>query len=897
MQLAVLDLANLGFDKPEFLGQLLSEVGDMLEAGEIKPLLMTTFPASKVTDAFRYMQQAKHMGKVVITFDEPEVRVKVAAERAFKLDAGNSYLVTGGSRGFGIAVADWLSQSGAGRIVLASRSGKTDAEEAGKVDAIIERGTEVETVALDMTDTAAVASLVAKMAGSDKPLKGIIHGAAVIEDAFLPQLDEALIHRVVAPKVAGVWNLHQALAKAETDVDFLVSFSSTSQLMGSRGQANYAAANAFLDAFAHWRRGRGKPAFTVDWGPLGGSGFVARNEQLASYMASMGLHLVNDTDATKIMEKMLNVDRGSLAYTAIDWPKFKRTNAGIEKNPRMAPLVAGTGGSKTRVRAELLALSRGEWPAQIAAFIRGEVAKVLKIEADSVHNDRPLSELGLDSLSSFELKSMIEDELALQMSVSQFLQAQSVDKLVILIIDIIEAQLAAALAAGSAASEDAAGETRRTTGRFMPSDRQQGLLAIEFGRLSTQAARAALRLTVEVKVKPGLSAEAVQGALATLASRHPMLRLRLEAHGDNSAPTLMLGDAPVLNVHETREALVDRALNVAADELVRVHLVGPSEKASTLVVHAHASALDAVGLAMVVEELVALAAGAKVATESTEAEVFAALTERRYDTEAANSISHRAFWTETLLPWTPELKLGERRRPLAPAGLGRTQGARKSYKLDVDLSAVPTAERESVLLTAFGLALGNVSGATGLLVERHSTRATAEAGLAAPLGADLPVPFWFESATTAAMQLGRVRRHLVIAEAHRAFDAHSVERVMRAEMVSAGQLPAQAAFSYTAPGATEPRLMSSGKRKIGGHSVEGGLSAQTGTLHDVALNVRDNGKGTAIELAFDSDVIDEANARRIAEQLVERIARFAGSAEAALSNSRGRPRPVLVVSV
>ena len=907
VQMACLDLANLGFDNPAFLGQLLSEVGDMLEAREIQPLMMTTFPASRITDAFRYMQQAKHMGKVVITFDEPEVRVKISTERAFKLDGGSSYLVTGGSRGFGIAVADWLSQSGAGRIVLASRSGKTDAEEEGKVAAIVERGTQVESVALDMTDTAAVASLVAAMASSDKPLKGIVHGAAVIEDAFLPQLDEELIHRVVAPKVAGVWNLHQGLAAAKTDVDFLVSFSSTSQLMGSRGQANYAAANAFLDAFANWRRGRGKPAFTVDWGPLGGSGFVARNEQLASYMASMGLHLVNDTDATSMMAKMLNVDRGSLAYTAIDWPKFRRTNAGIEKNPRLAPLVADTGGSKTRVRAELLALSRAEWPAQVAAFIRGEVAKVLKIDADAVHNDRPLSELGLDSLSSFELKSMIEDEMALQMSVSQFLQASTVDKLVILIIDIVEAQIEAAKTAGATVSDETTGMASRPTGRFAPSDRQQGLLAIEFGRLSTDAARAALRSTAEVHVTPGFEAAKVEEALAALAARHPMLRLHVESHGENTAPSLTLGEAPALNVHETRDGEVDRALNVAADELIRVHLVGTAPAASTIVVHAHAAALDRAALAMVAEELVALSAGAVTPAESTDADVFAALAGRRYDTEAAASISHRAYWTETLLPWTPELKFTERRRPLALAGLGRTQGERKTsaFKFGLaPLTAVPVAERQTLLFTAFGLALADVSGADGLIVECHSARAAGEASLAAPLGADLPVPFRFEPGTTAATQLDRARWQLASAEKHRTFDAHSIERVMRGEMLSAGQCPAQAVFTYMAPGTSQPILMEAAKYEVGGHTIEGGLAAGEGLLHDVALTVDDSGADTTDSgadttnsgadttavLSYDADALDDAAVRRISQCLADRIAQLAGSADAAVSNRKARPQ-------
>ena len=494
IQLAVLDLASVGMEKPELMKELLAEVNAMLEAGEIAPLPVTSFPVPRVADAFRYMSQAKHIGKVVVTFDQPSADVRGSMERPFRLDGAGSYLVTGGSRGFGLAVADWMSRCGAGSIVLSSRSGKVDPEESNRLAAISARGTKVTSIALDVTDAEAVAEVVGRLAREPLPLRGIVHGAAVIEDALLSQLDDDLVRRVVRPKLAGAWNLHRALDQHAVEVDFLLSFSSTSQLFGALGQSNYVAGNAFLDAFAQYRRKNGKAAFTADWGPLGGSGVVSRNEQLAGYVQSMGLHLVADHDATAALETFLRADRASLAYTAMDWAKFRRTNPTLAQNPRVAPLLAESGTKLARVRSDLAMTPRTEWPARIAAFLQGAVAKVLKADPQNVPVDRSLSEVGLDSLSSFELKFSVEEELALEIPVSKFLQATTIETLSAAVIEVIDAQADAVAATAEQSSKSGSQTSADNGGEYVASDRQIGLMAIEFGHLTSAAARKSLRL-------------------------------------------------------------------------------------------------------------------------------------------------------------------------------------------------------------------------------------------------------------------------------------------------------------------------------------------------------------------------------------------------------------------
>ncbi len=393
--LSIIDLAAMGDERPELLARLAREVNAMFAAGEVSALPTTVFPIGEVSEAFRYMSQARHIGKVVVSIPPVPVRV-LSSDKPLELRADRSYLITGGSRGFGVAVADWLSARGAGRIIFASRSGKPDADAEALVAGIAERGTDVVHLRLDVTDASAVDEAVASLATGDKPLAGIIHGAAVIKDGFLAQLDPQTVRAVLRPKVLGGWNLHRALERAKADVDFFVSFSSLAQVLGSIGQANYVAANAFLDAFAGYRRGRGRAGQTIDWGTLGESGFVARSDAMTNYLESMGLVAVDNRDATGALERLLSLDVASIAFAAVDWSNVARAAGGFASVPRLRPMLDTVASGGGRVRAELTAASRDQWNDILKAFLVDQVAKVLRFEAADVDASKALTELGFE---------------------------------------------------------------------------------------------------------------------------------------------------------------------------------------------------------------------------------------------------------------------------------------------------------------------------------------------------------------------------------------------------------------------------------------------------------------------------------------------------------------------
>src|SRR5262249_1897742 len=231
-----------------------------------------------------------------------------------------TYLVSGGLGGFGLEVARWMVDNGARHLVLVGRSGGASAEAEAAVQTIRELGAEVLVAPADIVLPAPVADLLCDIKRSMPPLRGVVHLAMVLDDCALPDLTAERWHRVQGPKVGGAWNLH--LETLDTQLDFFVCFSSMSAIVGIPGQANYAAANSFLDALAHYRRSRGLHALTINWGVLGQVGVAARNAKLVERFESWGVSSFNAREALEVMGKLLQEDAPQVGVMKIEWSKF-----------------------------------------------------------------------------------------------------------------------------------------------------------------------------------------------------------------------------------------------------------------------------------------------------------------------------------------------------------------------------------------------------------------------------------------------------------------------------------------------------------------------------------------------------------------------------------------------
>jgi len=836
---SVIDLSTLANIRPAMMKNLLVEVSELIKQGVYKPLPSTRFPVSHTAEAMRTLFKAQHIGKIVVTFDEPEVEVEVDLSRQIALSADGSYLVTGGLRGFGVAIGDWLSRVGAGRVILANRSGVPDDDVKPILEQMAARGTEVVTAALDVSDMAQIRSVLAEHTAG-KPLRGIVHGAAVIDDGFLNQLDHVRIERVLRPKVAGAWDLGTAAEEIGAPLDFFVSFSSMAQLLGSPGQGNYTAANAFLNGYASYRRSHQQPGSAVAWGAISGSGFVARSEAMANYLDSVGMKPLLDTDAAASLSYTLRAEAENLAYGNIDWNSVARTNSRAGQNPRLASLFDQRSGGNSRIQSELAAAPREEWEKILAALISREVGRVLKVEPSTLSESRKLSELGLDSLSSFELKNRIEAQVNVDIPVAKFLQTPTIAGLAKVVANAFETMLKAQAAVQSRASnETGEGGAVKEDARFRPLSRQRAALAQAEKPMTSASAREDLVLARQAYSDGPADASQWAARLAQLASAEDGIRL---AARETSPGTMeiVVGDAPILS--ETAEPIS------VPGPLWRFAAAPESDSRLLLEVVAHRAVADEASLDLAVAAILGETAersGKGFGQIAATLEPVFASPEHR---------SHLAYWREVLHRAPGAVRVRGRGRAVAPAGSGLNRGSIGTLSTTVRLPGSPQLgpeKLESVLLAAWIRALAATFSVPSLIVEAHqSGRTDATASLIGPLQHSVPV-LATGLAAPADEVVARVAKTLAAGKSHSALDTAGIEEQLQ-DMLRAGSIALrQFGFAYVGPDSGLVPSPLANEAQL--------VAKATGTGLDLAINV-------------DQDVFNETWAQAVLKRFAEELA-------------------------
>ena len=398
------DLGLLSYSLPDRLRDLLNTVYQLTADGVLPMPQSTHYPLADAATAIRVMSGAQHTGKLVL--DVPHtgrsrVVVPPAQVRVFRRDG--AYLITGGLGGLGLFLAEKMAAAGCGRIVLSSRSQPTlEAQET--IECIRAMGADVVVECGDIAQPGTAQRLVATATATGLPLRGVLHAAAVVEDATLTNITDELIERDWAPKVYGAWNLHTATA--EQPLDWFCSFSSAAALVGSPGQGAYAAANSWLDAFTLWRRAQGLPATAIAWGAwaqIGRATALAEGADVA----------IAPDEGAYAFEALLRHDRGYTGYAPFMGTPW--LTAFAQHSP-FAEAFRSTGQNPTgtsKLRAELNELPPDEWPTRLRRLISDQVSLILR---RSVDPDRPLSEYGLDSLGALELRTRIETETGIRIS-------------------------------------------------------------------------------------------------------------------------------------------------------------------------------------------------------------------------------------------------------------------------------------------------------------------------------------------------------------------------------------------------------------------------------------------------------------------------------------------------
>lgn len=408
----VIDWSDNAREDPALIRGILLEMMAGAARGELPPLPLRSFPLEEAPAAFRFMAQARHTGKVVVTQSGARGSTPIIRPDA-------SYLITGGLSGLGLLTAGWLVEHGARHLALMGR--RSASEEAQTRIADLERaGAQVLTFAGDVSSAEDVAHVLVSIAAKLPPLRGIIHSAGALDDGAITNQSWPRFQKVLAPKVNGAAHLHTQTAGMP--LDFFVLYSSAAALLGSRGQVNHSAANSFLDALAHHRRANGLPALSINWGAWGEVG-AAVEKGVIDRIGEQGVGEIAPAQGLRLLGRMLESAPAQVGVIPISWPIFLRRFAGavpgyfaelaeplqtVEQS-RLAP---------TRTEPDIIRRLAEAPPQQRLALLRNHVreitARVLGLPATRIDDETPLSAMGLDSLMAVELRNLLGTSINLQ---------------------------------------------------------------------------------------------------------------------------------------------------------------------------------------------------------------------------------------------------------------------------------------------------------------------------------------------------------------------------------------------------------------------------------------------------------------------------------------------------
>ena len=399
------DLLEISNQDPELIATLFAELRQQFVEKKLQPLPHKVFSIQQVDDAFRYMAQAKHIGKVVISMP--------ASNQIVKPDG--SYLITGGFGALGLQVANWLIEEGAKNLILLGRSQPTrNAQQ--EINKLEKRGVNINIIQADITDYDAVADIFDN-AKQEKnislpPIKGVIHAAGILDDGLLKTLSWERFQAVLQPKITGAWNLH--LATQKQPLDWFVCFSSIVSVFGAAGQSNYAAANAFMDNLMSYRRNLGLPGLSINWSIWGEVGMATRltfGQQ--EKLSQQGLSAIAPQPGLKVLKQLLQQQATPQTIVfPVDWTAFLRQQPDNPFFERLQPQTETKPALTSSFLQQLASVPKDKQHHTLQSHIRGQIAKVLGYsDPEDIDTQEKFADLGMDSLMAVEFKNSLQASL------------------------------------------------------------------------------------------------------------------------------------------------------------------------------------------------------------------------------------------------------------------------------------------------------------------------------------------------------------------------------------------------------------------------------------------------------------------------------------------------------
>jgi acyl transferase domain-containing protein/acyl carrier protein len=348
------------------------------------------------------------------------------------LDDDKSYLITGGTKGFGLSCAEWLATSGAKYLILWSRSGE-NTETRMLTKQLTKSNVTVKVMSVDVTDKNATKSAINSISKDMPPIGGVIHSAMVLDDDLISRMNYERFDYVMAPKTKGAINLYSILKDAS--LDFFLLFSSVSSLIGNPGQANYVAANSFLDTFSSYMRSKGIPATTINWGVLSDSGVLANDQSLSKVLAAQGIGGVNNREAMSFINSALKSNKYSqLGSFKIDWNLWSDLNRKSANSCFFSDLVNNQENNEIdseliQILEDILELNQDQKMDYIVNKLQVKFGEIFHMTSDSVNTSASIVELGVDSLIATEIVVSLKSEFGVDISLMEMLSGPSIYQL------------------------------------------------------------------------------------------------------------------------------------------------------------------------------------------------------------------------------------------------------------------------------------------------------------------------------------------------------------------------------------------------------------------------------------------------------------------------------------
>ncbi|KAI0459484.1 polyketide synthase-like protein [Xylaria acuta] len=456
------DLSELFFQEDQYYRDILAskidEVLALFRAGEIEQLPITTFDVSNISHAYRHLSSRDHIGKVVVSFEDPNAQIPVSPlQYSTILHPNKSYLMIGCLGGLGRSLSRWMMSRGARNFVFLGRTGADKPAARKFITEIQTKGIRVAVIRGNVTHADDVAVAMAACETEGFVLGGIVQAAMSLDEALFTDMTSEAWHKVVQPKWKGTWNLHNHLEGRDKSLDFLLLMSSVNGTVSWATESNYGAANVFLDAFAHWSRRQGKPTVAVGLGMVSEVGYIHENPHIESLLLRRGLVGLKEKEFLQIVDLVLCSIRqkqneaanladpgASTIITGLELEgTYQLIDQGFEvtpafgEDPRASLLLAAfKARQEARQAASCGALVDGEHQARLEAAWWGEVppnaaeiftphadaptlrdaalrlvrkqfSNLLLMPLENIDDHKPMAEVGIDSMIASEFRAWL----------------------------------------------------------------------------------------------------------------------------------------------------------------------------------------------------------------------------------------------------------------------------------------------------------------------------------------------------------------------------------------------------------------------------------------------------------------------------------------------------------